>query len=316
MMRNASPQWVCVTLHDCRHTVRRLLTDFQFAVVLSLVAAFVFAVGAQLTRLGLRTIDPQSGAMLSIASATVLYWLAAPWQLEAHFWTSNAVWLFVLVGLFRPAISSTFAMAGTSILGPTISTTLSGTAPLFGLAFGVLLLGEDLSVQVSMGTVGIVIGVMVLAKRDDEDVGINWPIWALVLPIAAALIRVCAHLITKIGMEEIPSAYFAGLVAYTASFAVASANTLRRRQRLGPLLSNPDALWFAATGALFGVAVITVNAALQYGPLSVVAPLVSLEAIFVLVLGITVFREGRLNGRIAMGVVLVVAGAVAIGART
>ena len=55
------------------------MTDFQLAVALSLSAAFIFAVGAQLTRFGLRTIDPQSGALVSIAAATVLYWCVAPW---------------------------------------------------------------------------------------------------------------------------------------------------------------------------------------------------------------------------------------------
>ena len=100
------------------------LTDFHFAVVLSLSAAFIFAVGAQLSRLGLRSVDPQSGAMVSILAATALYWLAAPWQLEVRYFASSAVWLFALVGVFRPALSSTFAMAGTAILGPTVSTTL------------------------------------------------------------------------------------------------------------------------------------------------------------------------------------------------
>ena len=110
------------------------MTDFQLAVALSLSAAF--AVGAQLTRYGLRTVDPQSGALVSIAAATVLYWCVAPWQLSVAMFASSAVWLFVLVGMFRPAVSSTCAMIGTAILGPTVSTTLEYRA-IFRLAFGV-----------------------------------------------------------------------------------------------------------------------------------------------------------------------------------
>ena len=41
----------------------------------------------------------------------------------------------------------------------------------------------------------------------------------------------------------------------------------------------------------------------------------ALEAIFVLVLGVTIFREGTINARIVLAVVLVVAGAVAVSAR-
>ncbi|MBT6274003.1 MAG: DMT family transporter [Chromatiales bacterium] len=291
------------------------MSDFYIAVALSLGAAFVFAIGAQLSRLGLRTTDPQTGAMVSIGSATVLYWAVAPWYLEAHFWQSSAVWLFALVGLFRPAISSTCAMAGTAILGPTISTTLSATAPLFGLIFGVALLGEALSAPVFAGTVGIVFGVAILARQGGDKKEFNWPLWALGLPILAALIRVCAHLLTKIGMEDLPSPYFAGLIAYNASMAMALGNLLRRRQNPIKVLKAPGAPWFMATGVLFGIAVLGVNIALRFGPLSVVAPLVSLEAIFVLFLGITVFREQHMNLRITAAVLLVVAGAVAISAR-
>ena len=42
-------------------------------------------------------------------------------------------------------------MAGTKHLGPTISSTLASTAPLFGLGFGALVLGEELSVSTVAG---------------------------------------------------------------------------------------------------------------------------------------------------------------------
>ncbi|NKC11808.1 MAG: EamA family transporter [Gammaproteobacteria bacterium] len=259
--------------------------------------------------------------MISIAAATALYWAAAPWQLDMdtlihHYLPSSAIWLFALVGLFRPALSSTFAMAGTAILGPTISTTLSATAPLFGLLFGVMLLGEAFTLPVTLGTVTIVAGVMLLAKRGGHDITGHWPLWALVLPVLAAVIRVCAHLVTKVGMEEIASPYFAGLVAYNVSLLVAAANLARRRVNPITLLAaNSASWWFALTGILFGIAIFTVNTALQYGPLSVVAPLVSLEAIFVLFLGVTVFRERKIDARVTLAVLLVVVGAVAISAR-
>ena len=291
------------------------MSDFQLAVALSLSAAFIFAVGAQLTRYGLRTIDPQSGALVSIAAATVLYWCVAPWQLSVAMFASSAVWLFVLVGMFRPAVSSTCAMIGTAILGPTVSTTLSSTAPFFGLAFGVAFLGESLTVPVTVGTLSIVIGVIALAKRDGKGEDTSWPLWALALPVLAAVIRVGAHLLTKVGMEEIPSAYFAGLVAYNASLAVAVTTFILRRQSVLTLMRDPNVHWFMGAGVAFGIAVLLVNVALQFGPLSVVAPLVSLEAIFVLALGLTIFKEGRLTLRIVVAVTLVVAGAVAISAR-
>ena len=174
---------------------------------------------------------------------------------------------------------------------------------------------EAFTLPVTLGTLAIVAGVMLLARPSGGGGAADWPLWALALPVLAAVIRVAAHLATKIGMEEVPSPYFAGLVAYNASALVAVANMARRRVDPAALVANPGVLWFVATGALFGIAILTVNTALQYGPLSVVAPLVSLEAIFVLFLGITVFGERQLNARVVVAVALVVSGAVAISAR-
>ena len=80
------------------------MTDVHAAAGLSLLAAATFALGAQFSRLGLRSIDAQTGALISIAAATVMYWAVAPWFLRAEYWTVSAVWLFVLVGVFRPAL--------------------------------------------------------------------------------------------------------------------------------------------------------------------------------------------------------------------
>jgi drug/metabolite transporter, DME family len=290
------------------------LSDFHLSVVLALSAALVFSVGAHLTRFGLRTINAQSGAFISIASATALYWTAAPWQLQAAMFASTAFGWFVLAGLFRPAFSSMFAMIGTSILGPTISTTLSGTAPFFGLLAGVLILGETLSLMGVFGTFAIVAGIMLLARRGTNQ-ATHWPMWALMLPVLAAVIRAGASVVTKIGLEDVPSPYFAGLVAYNASLMIAIANLVRRRVNIVSLATNPASLWFVLTGIAFGSAIFMVNAALQHGDVSVVMPLVSLEGVFVLVLGITVFREQTITWRISIAVLLVVLGAAAITAR-
>jgi DME family drug/metabolite transporter len=292
------------------------VSDFTVAVVLSLAAAVVFATGAQLTRLGLRSTDAQSGALVSIGTATLLHWCLAPWLLEASYWESSAVWLFVLVGLFRPFLSSTFAMAGTAMLGPTITTTLASTGPLFGLVFGVMILGEAFTVPVAIGTFATVGGVALLAYRSGHDPARNWPLWALGLPVAAAFIRISAHLITKVGMEEVPSAYFAGLVAFTASFAMGLINAGRRRRNPITILRTRGAWWFVVIGFLFGFAMWAVNAALRFGPLSVVAPLVSLEAVVVAILGALVFREHEITRRTLVAVAMVVVGAVLITSQT
>ncbi|NCF83150.1 MAG: EamA family transporter, partial [Proteobacteria bacterium] len=188
-------------------------------VVLALCAACLFALGIQFTRMGLRYTDPRTGTLISIGTATLLYWVVSPWWLERHYWLSPAIALFAAIGLLRPFLSSNLSMAGTQYLGATISSTLASTSPLFGVALGVLLLGEYLGLDIALGTAAIVAGVVVLSWRG--GVSRAWPWWALLLPVGAALLRSVAQAFAKLGMESLPSPYFVGLVGYSVSFLVA-----------------------------------------------------------------------------------------------
>ena len=282
---------------------------------LALLAALLFAMGMQFTQLGLRTVDSQRGTLITIASSTAVYWFAAPWYLKLEYWSSSVVWLFLLVGLFRPFLSSNLSLAGTVLLGPTISSTVASTAPFFGLFFGVFVLGEALTVSTVGGTVAIVAGVVVLAGRRAGHGRPDWPMWALLLPIGAAVIRVTAHLLSKVGMEELPSVYFVGLVSYTASLAVALGNNARRKTSLRPLARMKDSRWFVVAGLFFGAAVLMLNIALRHGELSVVTPIVSSEPIFVLLLGIVFFHERQITVRVGCAAALMVVGVALISAR-
>jgi DME family drug/metabolite transporter len=284
----------------------------QTAVGLALLAALLFGIGMQLTQLGLRSVDPQRGTLLTIASSTVIYWLAAPWYLEWSYWASNVVWLFLAIGVFRPFLSSNLSIAGTAILGPTVSSTLSATAPFFALLFAVLVLDETLTVRTVLGTAAIVLGVGMLSRQRGSNTGAAWPLWALALPIGAAVIRVGAHLTAKIGMEVIPSAYFVGLVSYSASLVIALANNSRRGTSLWGLTGHADSLWFVLTGLFYGAAVFTLNVALQRGNLSVVGPVVSCEPIFVMLLGAAFFNQRNLRLGVILCVLTVVMGVVLI----
>ena len=279
-------------------------------VVLALCSAFLFALGIQFTRVGLRHSDPRTGTLVSIGTATLLYWAVSPWLLERHYWLSPAVLLFAAIGLFRPFLSSNLSMAGTKHLGATISSTLAATSPLFGVALGVVLLGEHLGLDIALGTAAIVAGVVVLSWRD--DVSRAWPWWALLLPIGAALLRSVAQAFAKVGMESLPSPYFVGLVGYSVSFLVASIDHGRRGAPLGAILSRYSG-WFVLTGASYGLAILSLNSALNCGRLSVVAPIVACAPLFTLVLGVSLFREKAVTARVVLAVLLVVPGVILVG---
>ncbi len=271
----------------------------------ALTSAFLFAVGAQLQNLGVLRVGSRSGATISISSAALFFWLMAPFLLDGSNWFRPAALIFVLVGLFRPSVSANLAVAGMRHLGPTLSSTLSATSPLFGAVFGVLWLGESLTWPIALGTAGIIAAVVMLAKRDAR-LTTTWPLWALGLPIGAAAIRSIGHVLSKIGMDSIPDPYFAGLVSFSVSALVMILD-----QRFRPV-SQPvqwrgrGPYWFAAAGVIMGIAVLSLNAALLHGQIVKVVPVVACSPVFTMLLSFLVFRRERPTARIVLAVFLVV----------
>ena len=290
-----------------------MLDAYTYPVVLALVAALLFAFGNQLSRLALRYTDSQNAVLWQIGVSVSIYWLAAPFYMEAWYWTASVLPLLVVLGCFRPLVSANLGMAGTRILGPTISATLSGTAPLFGVALGVLLLAETLSWEIALGSVGIVAGVVLISLRGRSSR--TWPLVALLLPIGAALVRSLSHAFSKIALEEIPSPFFVALVAYSVSFVLALANKARTgRSGVEPVASG-GVKWLLATGACYGTAVLVLNTALLHGRLIVVAPIVACTPLFTLLLGAAVFREEAITRRVAIAVLIVVPSVALIAVR-
>ena len=276
--------------------------------LLALTSAFLFALGAQLSRFSLRHMAPSRVAFTEIAASTTVYWLFAPWFVEAGYWLAPAVLLFVVAGLIRPFLSARLAITGTKHLGPTLSSTLQGTSPLFGVSLGVLALGEELGPGVLAGTAGVIAGVTLLSRRGGTKAG--WPLWALLLPVGAALVRALANMISKLGMESLASPFFVGLVAYTVSMAVFLVVSPPPRERR--LLANPGFKWAALTGIIYAVSVQSLNMALNCGKLIVVSPIVACSPVFTLLLGLTLFREEAIDRRVIWTVLLVVPSVVLI----
>lgn len=278
--------------------------------VFALVAAFLFAVGSQFQNIGLATLDSRSGTAISISASALYFWLLAPVFMEPRYWLEPAVLIFVLIGLFRPALSANLSVAGMRYLGPTLSSTLAATSPLFGTALGMLILGEVLTWPLAIGTAGIVGAVLMLSKRG--KVKVDWPVWALGLPIAAAFLRSLGHVLSKIAMVDIPDPYFAGLVAFTVSAVLMVGTNKIRRVPVTIDWSSPGPRWFALGGVTLGTAIIFLNGALLRGDIVVVVPIIAASPIFTMLLSILIFRREILTPRIVAAVFIVVPSVIVI----
>jgi drug/metabolite transporter (DMT)-like permease len=257
------------------------------------------------TRLGLRYTTPLAGAAIGVPSTTLMFWCLAPFLLDLDGFNLAAAGMFAAVGLFFPAAVTLLTYTGNQRMGPTVTSAVSCTTPMFALCAAIVFLGEALSAGNALGTAVIVLGMLVLTwVRGGRPR--SWPLWAILLPFAAAAIRALAQVATKAGLALWSNPYAAGLIGYSVSAAV-----ILLAARAGGALKAPDrraAPWFVATGFLNGSSLFLMYIALVKGQVSLVSPIVATYPLFTLALSLLLLRQERVTPRVALGAALTVAG--------
>ncbi|HKJ00553.1 MAG TPA: DMT family transporter [bacterium] len=290
-----------------------LLSDLgSLTSALALLAALCFAAGTLLAKRGLQHLDSITGAVVQIAVSLLAFVLAAPFSIESGDWLSPAVWVFAGIGLLRPSLSTMLAFEGNRRLGPTITATVASLSPIFAVTGGVLFLAERLTLPIVIGTVGVVLGVGVLSSKG--RLPRSWPVWALLFPLGAALIRSSAHVGAKWGLLILPNVVMSGLVAYSVSFAVALGVRLLRGQRMGPQppVTRTGAAWFVASGLTNAAAIFLLNSALMLGQVVYVSPVVAAYPVFTMLGSWLFYRQETITGRMVLGLLLIVPSVVVI----
>jgi drug/metabolite transporter (DMT)-like permease len=260
------------------------------------------------SRVGLRFIDARAGAATSIPTATVLFLLASPFAFDTSGFTWRAGLIFAAIGVFFPAVVTMIIFRSNELLGPTTTSSISGTAPLFALIAAGLLLGEKIPPQAALSAIGVVIGVVLLtwkprAQRASLDLrSLSWP-------IAGAVVRGVAQAVIKAALMIWPHAFSATVIGYVMSSAtVIGMDRLRPGGK--PKLDMKGVAWFMIVGVLNGSAVLLMYLALNLAPVWQVAPIFASYPLITAIIGALVLHDEKLSLRTAAGACITVAAVV------
>jgi drug/metabolite transporter (DMT)-like permease len=290
----------------------------DLSIALALLASAFLGTAVVIANVGLRYLDPGRGALVSISSTTLLFWLFALFLFRGEGWNATAFAIFAIVGLVFPALVTFLNFASNRLTGPTIAGTVSSTTPLFAVLGAMVFLSEPLTPAVAAGTAAIVLGVIALAARGPGQ-SRSWGAWMILLPLAGAAVRGGAQAAVKGGLVLWPDPFVAALVGYTVSSVTIFASNRALVSRAGALAPRASAFperrgvfWFMAVGLCNGVGVLAMYAALNRGYVGVVSPLVATHPLFTLALSALFLREERVGARVLLGVALTVAGVVVL----
>jgi drug/metabolite transporter (DMT)-like permease len=277
------------------------------AILFAFASATFLGAGVVTAQLGLRTVEPLSGAAISVPAFTLLFLLASPLLLAGEPVVWRGLPVFIAIGLFFPASLTLLTFASNRALGPVITSTLGNLAPLFAVALAVVLLHEPLRALQLAGLVLAVAGAVIITLTRPRDLG-HWRSLALLLPLASALIRGVVPPVVKLGLEIWPSPLWACLIGYIMSSLVV---LIVQRIRKGSFIAEAPRsgwFWFAVTGISNGLSALALFAAVRNGPIALVAPLVAIYPLVTVILSSIMLKHVVITRRIVAGTLLTVAG--------
>ena len=275
-------------------------------VLLAVTSAFLFGAMTVALRLALqRGGDAESGAFITVCVATVV---VLPFALVEG-GDLGGVWPFLLAGILAPGGSQVLFTLGVRDAGPSRTSVVVGTAPVFAVAIALVVLDEPVVGGLVLGAFLIVAGAIALVGERTRPE--HFRAIGLLFALGATLLFASRDNIVRWlagGTTVQPSlAACATLVAGGACILAFLLATGRRPRRAALPL-------FAPAGILFGLSYVTLFAAFYRGRVSVVSPLVAMEALWGVLLSALVFgRAERVGARLVLGATLVVAGGVLIG---
>ncbi|MFM1814847.1 MAG: hypothetical protein RLZ98_1542 [Pseudomonadota bacterium] len=277
--------------------------------LIALFVSFLFGITSHIQNLGLDHLDARAGTIVIIGTTALAMWLLTPFYFSPDMLATRAAAYFALAGLVVPAISLSLATQSVRIMGPSLTQGLASTSPMFAMFLAVILVGEQLTAGVFIGTMVVVGGVMLVVLRGKGPAR-SWPLWAISLPFGAAVARAISHPVTKLGLLELPSPMTAALFASTVSIIVLYAVYRLGGRRMPPL--NRGYLWFALCGLINAVGLTLLNVALEIGNVVVVSPIIAAAPVFTMLTGYLYFKREVITARMVAAIALIFAGCILI----
>ncbi|MBI3015382.1 MAG: EamA family transporter [Candidatus Tectomicrobia bacterium] len=175
-------------------------------------------------------------------------------------------------------------------------------------------LGEVLTLQILLGTVLIILGVMNLSQEKRQQR--PWRPQDLLYAVLATAFYGLSSVIRKWGIREIPDPVLGAAVNSLAAAILVGIFTSVRRGEGRPAMGRSAGWYYVASGISAATAILFVFMALSYGDVVVVSPLMSTRPLFAILLSFLFLRDvERVTWRIFLGGVLVVLGSAAITGR-
>lgn len=283
------------------------------AVALALASAVLFGGMSVALRFALaREGGAEAGALMTIVPAFgVAVAFVALHAVRHGVPDVAAAWPFALAGIVAPGGSQVLFTLAVRDAGPSRTSVLVGTAPLFSVAIALTLLDEPLEPLLLVGAVLIVVGGILLVGERVRPESFRLMGFAFALA-ATVLFAARDNLLRWLSLDtDVPPSLAAAATLASGTLCVLVWAAIAH---VGRDVVVAGARRFALAGLLFGLSYAALFEAYYRGRVTVVSPLIATESLFGVLLSALFFRRSELIGRsLVAGAVAIVAGGALIG---
>jgi drug/metabolite transporter (DMT)-like permease len=264
---------------------------YTTAAIFALCAAFMLALRDTFGRLAVRGIDPILGSFVTaIVGLTVLAAISA---ILGDFRTPLPPWgrptLYIAIaGILRVTVARTLILAATQHIGSARTSATAATNAFFAAAFGILLLGETMSLFMGVGAALIVGESILIVRSQTGPASTSVPgshIKGLVLALASAVFLGVSAVLSRLAIPAFASPNQANLFA-TAAGVLAFAPSLWGKPLRPQIAAWSIQTWglLILTGTVASLGVTFVYMALSRAPVIFSFTIVQSRPLFVIII--------------------------------
>jgi DME family drug/metabolite transporter len=281
------------------------------AQILALITSVFYAAALVSARAGMQYSTPTTVTLVSILMQNVLLWTAVLLIGGVHTVPLTGILLFTVVGIFQLGVRL-FAYTGVEKIGASRSSALQSVSPLISATIAIVVLGEQTSALILLGTLLVVVGIVLVSWKPERQIA-SFRRWHLLLPIGAACLTGMNHPIRRYVLTMANEPLFFSALMGTVSlggFLIYLAVS-PRSQRL--VWSRKAVRPFLLTGLSETMSILCIITAISLGRVVIVAPIAASYPVWSLIFAGLFLRDVEpTTWKIIAGILSVVAGNFAI----
>jgi len=283
------------------------------AIALALLSSLLISFTTIVMKKGIARTNPTSAMLVVTVVGSLIFLAVSVPVFKFDYLKSKAFLLFILAGVFSPALVRWLYFISLDRLGPSVSSSIISTGPAFTAVIAIVFLKEKLTVSISLGIVLIITGIIIMERS--INTGNDFRVQSkkdLLFPLLSAIFLGLAIVFRKMGLNMLDEPIFGVTVGFLTSLVFYAMLCLMfKSMRNSISLNRNDLLFLCAAGVFLTAGWLTLFYALSLGDAIIVAPLSNLHPVIVVGLSYLFLKDiEKITSKMIVGIILVLIGVV------